>query len=221
MTALQHPNIVSTIEVGSVDDTHFIVMDYIDGQELSDYLRSKNYLGLDEARPLLRDLAAALDYAHGLGFVHRDVKPSNVMLKSVDEPKNVTPAVSSAAPYKAILMDFGIAKIIEDATRLTETGMMGTLDYLAPEQILNARQVDNRTDVYALGVLLYQLLTGELPFKGGVGQVVFAHLQQPPPDPRSVRAEIPENIAMAVIRAMAKEPDDRPQSAGELIAALN
>ena len=123
-------------------------------------------------------------------------------------------------PIETILMDFGIAKIEDSKTRLTGSGAIGTIDYMAPEQILTAKTVDARADVYALGVIAYEMLTGEQPFKGSVAQILFAHLQQPPPDPRDINDEIPRPIAKAIMQAMAKKPEDRFQSAGEFAAAL-
>lgn len=126
--------------------------------------------------------------------------------------------------YSAVLMDFGIVKWM-DATgslggALTEGGMIGTVDYAAPEQITAAHEIDARADVYALGVMAFAMLTGELPFKGNVGQIIFAHLQQPPPDPRKIDPNIPIDVASAIIRCLAKKPEARFQSAGAFIQAL-
>src|SRR5262249_3581724 len=133
VAALKHPNIVSVFDFGQVDDRFYMVMEFVDGQELSEYLKSTARLSLAEARPIARDIAAALDYAHAQGLVHRDVKASNVMLQKVTE-------VGAGRGYRAILMDFGIARLVNDATGLTGTGgLMGTLDYVAPEQIASAR----------------------------------------------------------------------------------
>lgn len=115
-------------------------------------------------------------------------------------------------------MDFGIARTNASGTRLTGTGAVGTIDYMAPEQIMAARDVDHRADIYALGVIVYELLTGERPFKGSAGQVLFAHLQQPAPDPRDVKPEIPREMAQAVLKALEKNPDERFQSAGKFAA---
>ena len=128
--------------------------------------------------------------------------------------------MDSAHEWQAILMDFGIAKISEAHTSLTGTGAIGTIDYMAPEQITAAKQVDSRADIYSLGVVVYEMLTGERPIKGSAGQVLFAHLQQPAPDPRTIVPEIPRGVAKAVQRAMEKEADARFQTATEMAAAL-
>ena len=105
---------------------------------------------------------------------------------------------------------------------MTQTGTLGTLDYMAPEQIISARQVDHRADIYALGVMVYQLLTGKKPFMSeNPGQLLFSHLQQPPPDPRELCEDLPRSVAKAIMKAMAKKPEDRFQSAGEFAQALN
>lgn len=122
--------------------------------------------------------------------------------------------------WQPILMDFGIAHLDFAGTQLTGTGTIGTIDYMAPEQIMAAKEVDYRADIYSLGVVLYEMVTGERLYKGSAGQILFAHLQQPPTDPRDMRPDMPKNISSAVLRALAKKPEDRFQSAGELARAL-
>ena len=117
-------------------------------------------------------------------------------------------------------MDFGIAKIEDGKTRLTGSGAIGTIDYMSPEQILTAKTVDGRSDVYALGVVAYEMLTGERPFKGSAAQVMFAHLQQPVPDPRQHNASLPETVSNAILKALEKQPEDRFESAGAFVGAL-
>lgn len=215
VAALKHPNIVSVFDFGEADGKYYMVMEYIDGQDLGNHLKAVGRLPVDEARLLVQDIAAALDYAHSQGLVHRDVKPSNVMLQ-----KATITGATHATP-RAILMDFGIAKIVGGNTGLTGTGMVGTLDYVAPEQIMSAREVDRRADIYALGVMVYQMFTGQLPFVGNnPARLVFAHLQQPAPDPRDVVPELPVPIAKAVLKALAKKPEDRFPTAGEFAATL-
>ncbi len=212
---LKHPNIVTLHDFGEQDGQVYMVMEYIHGQSLSAILKERGRLPLSEALPLLRDVASALDYAHALGVIHRDIKPSNVMV----EPITVT---GDGRTVRAVLMDFGVAKLAAVGTRLTQTGMMvGTLDYIAPEQIQGAAEVDARADVYSLGVMAYQMLTGEMPFKhSNPGALLMAHLLEPPPNPRTLLPEIPESAAEAIVQAMAKKPAERFASAGEFVAAL-
>lgn len=203
---LQHPNIIRLLDSGVDADTHYMVMEYLAGKDLGAHLRERGRLMLTEALPILRDIAAALDYAHAQSLVHRDIKPSNVMLDGT----------------RAVLMDFGIAKLLGGQTAMTRTGMLGTLDYIAPEQIQASGAVDGRADVYALGVMAYQMLTGELPFKhANPGALLMAHLMQPPPDPRDLAPDLSDDVAYAVRRALAKDPEERHRTAGEFVLALN
>jgi hypothetical protein len=212
VAALRHPNIVHLYDFGVIDSTSYMVMEYVAGVDLSTHLRERGILQLEELLPLLNDLAAALDYAHSQQIVHRDVKPSNIML---------LPITGSEQPYRAILTDFGIARITSaNSSQLTQTGMMGTIDYAAPEQILSAKTVDGRADQYALGVIAYQALTGELPFKGSAAQILFAHLQQPAPDAQAINAAIPASVAQAIRRAMSKDPASRYDAVQVFVAAL-
>jgi serine/threonine protein kinase len=216
VAVLKHPNIVSIFDFGDVQGKHYMVMEFVDGQAMSDYMRASGKLPLDEVRNLVTDIASALDYAHAAGIVHRDVKPSNVMLQKATQ----TPLPSSLV-YRPVLMDFGIAKIVGGGTSLTQTGIMGTLNYISPEQITSAKEVDGRADLYSLGVVVYQMLTGELPFPTeSPARLVFAHLQQPPPDPRDIVEDLPSSAAQAILKALAKKPDERFHTASEFAAAL-
>jgi hypothetical protein len=218
IASLRHNNIVRIYDFGLHDERYFMVMEQIGGIDTQHLIQTRGHLPIEEVRWIVRQLAEALDYAHELGLVHRDIKASNVMIQA--------PPVQAEQPLtsgRVVLMDFGIAKIITDNnTHLTtQSGMMGTLEYAAPEQIRAARYVDHRADIYALGVMTYQMLAGQMPFQGGVGQVVFAHLQQPPPDVRDVRPEVPDRVALAIMRAMSKDPTDRYDSAGEFAQAFD
>ena len=129
----------------------------------------------------------------------------------------------SVLPYRAVLTDFGIAKIVGGNTVLTNTGgVIGTFDYIAPEQIQASADIDGRADVYAFGVMVYQMLTGELPFKyNNAGALLIAHMTQPPPDPRNLTPDLSDNAAQAIQQAMAKRPEDRFGTAGEFMRAFN
>jgi hypothetical protein len=202
---LQHPNIVTLYEIGEQQDMFYMVMEYVAGQTVSQLLAEQGRLSPSETAVIITDVATALDYAHAQAVVHRDIKPSNIVVRE--------------NTGRAVLMDFGIAKIAAE-TQLTQAGgMIGTLDYIAPEQIQGAPEVDYRADIYSLGVMAYQMLTGELPFQqNNPGALVIAHLMQPPPDPRAKVAAIPAAMARAVMRAMSKKPTERFATAGEMAA---
>ncbi|MBI3158316.1 MAG: protein kinase [Chloroflexi bacterium] len=207
--ALQHPHIVRIHETGEHNGQPFILMEYIPGHDLAEHLRRVGRLPLADALSILQPIAAALDLAHSRGIIHRDIKPSNIMLD--DRPAQMRP----------VLMDFGIAKILDGLTSMTRSGFLGTLDYVAPEQIRAAADIDARADIYALGVMTYQMLIGELPFKPGhAGALLMAHLTQPPPNARDHAPDCPAAAARAIQRAMAKERADRFDSATEFVAAL-
>jgi hypothetical protein len=204
---LKHPNIVALYDIGEQDGTLFMVMEYVAGRTVAQLLRERGRLSLVDTAVILKDTAAALDYAHAQAVVHRDIKPSNVIVE--------------AETGRAALVDFGIAKIAAE-TQITQTGgMVGTLDYIAPEQIQGGVTVDERADIYSLGIMVYQMLTGELPFRhNNPGAMVMAHLMQPAPDPRDWVADLPESVAVAVMRAMSKKPEQRFTSAGEMASVL-
>ncbi|MDX2079032.1 MAG: serine/threonine-protein kinase [bacterium] len=203
---LHHPHIVPVHEAFSDMNHLYLVMPYIEGRDLWQVYKAEGKIPLAHMLPILRQIADALDYLHKQGIVHRDIKPSNIMIGDDDH---------------AWLLDFGIAKWVNDSHILTRTtGILGTLDYTAPEQLISSKNVDHRADIYALGVMTYQLLAGEAPFVGNIGNLVFAHLNQPAPDIRLIAPHIPEKIAYALIRCMAKDADDRYDSAGAFIKAL-
>ncbi len=209
VAALQHPNVVQLYDFGDSDGVYYMVMEYLTGSDLAQMIREKGRLPLDETCALVSDIAAALDHAHALGVVHRDVKPSNVMMADRD------------GEMHAVLTDFGIARIVTGSTGITRTGMLGTLEYVAPEQIEESRQVDGRADVYALGIMVFQMLTGDVPFKGeNPAATVLAHLQKPVPDPRQFVPDLPDSAVAAILRALAKSPEHRFQTAGEFVEAL-
>lgn len=226
VAALRHPNIVQVYDFGDISGTYYMVMEYIAGKDLASIIREQGRLSLDEVCWLLQGVSSALDYAHDLGFVHRDVKPSNVLL----QPRALTKTTKSSGgnasfsspTFTPILTDFGIAKMLGGDTAATKTGLMvGTLNYMAPEQIRSSGEVDRRADIYALGVMSYQMLTGQLPFRAdNPGAAMIAHLQLPPPDPRELLPDLPPTAACAILRALEKEPANRFNTAGEFAAQL-
>jgi hypothetical protein len=212
VAGLRHPNIVQMFDFGDVEGMYFMVMEFISGKDLAHLIAEAAPLPLDLTRSLAGDVAAALDYAHFQDLVHRDVKPSNVLLQISD----VTPRP------RAILTDFGIAKILGGDTGATKTGlMMGTLNYMAPEQIRSSGHVDGRADIYSLGVVVYQMLTGHLPYQAdNPGAMMLAHLQQPPTDPLTYVSNLPAPTVDALLKALTKDPEDRFATAGEFIQML-
>jgi serine/threonine-protein kinase len=212
---LEHPNIVQVYECGEADGRYYLVMQYIAGPNLGQFLDGHGRLPLTQACRIIQDVANALDYVHRRGLVHRDVKASNVMLD---------PIVANEArdlEYRAMIMDFGLAKILDESARLSHSGVVGTFGYIAPEQIQSPGRVDGRADVYALGVVAYQMLTGQLPFvQRNPGALLMAHLTQPPPDPRERVPDLPRHVTEALQLALAKRPEDRYPTAGALAEAL-
>jgi tRNA A-37 threonylcarbamoyl transferase component Bud32 len=214
MTQLRHPNIITIYDYGEQDGLPYIVMEYLTGETLSGILKTRGRLSLDESLPLLRDLASALDYAHAQGIVHRDIKASNVIV----EPQTT---ITSGRTHRAILMDFGIARFTGERTKLTLTGdMLGTAEYVSPEQIHGVVDLDGRADQYSLGILAYMMITGRKPFeRNNTWAIIKSHLEEPPPDPREV-VPVPDSAAKAIMKALAKKPEERFASAGEFIEAL-
>ncbi|MDA0184651.1 protein kinase [Solirubrobacter phytolaccae] len=201
--AIDHPNVIPLYEAGeSADGQLFIAMRFVDGVDLA-YLSADGPMAAERAVRLVAQIGAALDAAHARGLVHRDVKPANVLVGACDH---------------VYLTDFGLSREATQ-TRLTRTGLfVGSTDYAAPEQV-RGEATDARTDVYALGCVLFQLLTASVPFaRSGDMAKMYAHITEPPPLVSDVRPDVPEFDAI-VERAMAKDPDDRFQSAGALAAA--
>ena len=215
MAQLRHPNIITIHDYGEQDGLPYIVMEYLTGDTLSQLLKTRTRLSLEESLPLLRDLASALDYAHAQNIIHRDIKASNVIV----EP--ITTITSGHRTQRAILMDFGIARFVGERTKITMTGdMLGTADYISPEQVQGTTNLDGRADQYSFGVLAYLMLTGQKPFdRLNTWAMIKAHLEEPPPDPRAI-VSIPESAAKAIMKAMAKKPEERFTSVGEFVDAL-
>ncbi|MEN9935255.1 MAG: hypothetical protein RLZZ387_1834 [Chloroflexota bacterium] len=206
IAALQHPNILPVYDFGEHGDLQYLVMRYVEGgRTLRDALAAGPLDPADALRLMVR-LLDALGESHARGVVHRDIKPGNVLLPAPDWP---------------LLADFGIARLGTDTRQLTIAGQaIGTPDYMSPEQA-TGRPVDARSDIYSAGVMLYEMLAGQVPFRGESAIAVVAqHVNQPPPPPRLLNPDLPPAIEAPLLRALAKDPAERFQTAAEMAAAL-
>ena len=206
---LQHPHILPLFDSGEADSFLFFVMPYVEGDTLRDKIDREKQLSVDEALKIAEKVASALDYAHRHGVVHRDIKPGNILLSSEGEPT---------------VADFGIALAVAQAGggRVTETGLsLGTPHYMSPEQATGDRDVDSRTDVYALGCVLYEMLTGDPPYQGTTAQAVLGQILTGDPVRASKkRASVPANVDAAIRKALERLPADRFTGAQEFAKAL-
>jgi serine/threonine-protein kinase len=195
VATLSHPNIVTVIDRGEHGGRQFIVFEYVDGENLKQLIQRRGPASVSTALELAMQISRGLSFAHQQGLVHRDVKPQNVLLNGDGQAK---------------VTDFGIARSLDVQHGMTQTGtVLGTADYIAPEQAQGQR-VDEHTDVYSLGVVLYELLTSEVPFPGeNFVAVAMRHINEPPPAIRDKRPDVPPRVEAAVQKAMAKDPADR------------
>jgi serine/threonine-protein kinase len=196
---VEHAHVVKTLAAGEHDGVLYLTQEFIPGGSLDEALERETMLELEQAVQVCLEVAAGLDAMHAAGLVHRDIKPHNIMLD---------------AEGNAYIADFGLAKDREASTVLTRLGQaMGSLDYMAPEQI-RGMEVDARADVYALGCVMYECLTGKAPFADRKGmQVMWAHLRDQAPNPCDTRDDLPDSVGWTITMAMAKEPADRPPTA--------
>jgi serine/threonine protein kinase len=203
--SIEHPNVLPIYYAGEHGDELYIVMRYVDGQDLRTLVRAAGYLDGPRVAGIVAQVGAALDAAHERGLVHRDVKPANVLL---------------AADDHAYLTDFGLAKDTQGSL-LTRPGQtLGSVDYMAPEQI-RSEEIGRATDVYALGCVMFECLAGKPPFADRQGmRVLWAHLQDEPPDPAAFRPELPPALPQALLRSLAKDPAARPASASQFAESL-
>jgi serine/threonine-protein kinase len=207
VASLSHPNIVGVIDRGEHADRQFIVFEYVDGDNLKRMIERRGPAPVETALELGVQISRALSFAHQNGLVHRDVKPQNVLLNGDGHAK---------------VTDFGIARSLDMQRGMTQTGtVLGTSDYIAPEQA-QGQHVDDQTDVYSLGVVLFELLTGHVPFSGeNFVAVAMRHINEPPPSIRAERPDVPPRVEAAIQRAMAKDPADRFRSMADFCQELD
>jgi serine/threonine protein kinase len=202
---VQHPNVVPVVDTGEHEGLPYMAQRFIEGMSLDDKLKRDGPLDVQTAVRICTDVAAGLEALWGAGMVHRDVKPANILL---DESG------------RAYITDFGLAKDTQGSLLTLPGQALGSMDYMAPEQI-RGEEVGAATDIYALGCVMYECMCGRPPFAEVQGmRILWAHLQDPPPDPRSVRADIPERFAQTLLVALEKDAAKRPQSAGEYARML-
>lgn len=204
---LDHPNIVQVTDYEEQHGQFFLVMEYVDGEDLDQLIRRKGKLTVKEALPIMKDILAGLGYAHRNAMIHRDIKPSNIM---VDKEG------------RARVTDFGLSVLMSDENRSSK---VGTPEYQSPEQIdpnclAPGGILDHRTDIYSLGIVFYEMLTGTIPFEGDRETVYQKQLQSSIPEPRKINKNIPKELSRIIKRCVAKDPDERFQGCDELLKAV-
>ncbi len=208
LATLEHPNILPMLESDVAGSLVYYVMPYAEGGSLKEVLTERRYLGVEETLRITRDVGAALDHAHARNVMHRDIKPGNIMF----------------IHDRTVIGDFGVARAIVKAggERLSTSGLIvGTPAYMSPEQAAGRATLDHRADIYALACLAYEMLAGEPPFTGRTAQAIMARqVKEHPPSLRVVRKEVPQHMEDALMRALAKVPEERPATAGEMVAGM-
>ena len=206
---LRHPNIVQVFDFNVEDDTYYMVMEFIPGETLQEQLKRLNQAGrsmdIEDVVEYLINICDASDYAHDRGLIHRDIKPANIML---------------SVQKQAILMDFGIAKIIGGQQHTATGAVVGTAQYMSPEQI-KGEQLDRRSDIYSLGVTLFEMVSGRPPYEADSAMtLMMMHINDPVPDVKLINPDVSPNLVAVINKALAKSRDDRYQTAGEMAVAL-
>jgi hypothetical protein len=221
--ALRHPNIVEVFDFGEQEGLSYLVMELIPDGSLRTLLRQRAMgqgwtlgLGVD----LVRQAAEGLNYAHTHGMIHRDIKPDNLLLERLSAPADENSGVASGR-YLLKISDFGLARLVDEGGELTVTGMvMGTPTYMSPEQCQGG-DLDGRSDLYSLGVVLYEVATGAPPFRvKSLSEAVFKHISTPPPQPSSLQPDLPPALEEVILRCLAKRPEDRFATGHDLAEAL-
>lgn len=203
---LSHPHIVSVYDVGVQDNIYYIIMEYVDGITLKQYLNKKGHLDYEEATQYILEVAGALKCAHEHRIIHRDIKPHNILLTKKLEPK---------------VADFGIARAITSSTVTMTNQTMGSVHYISPEQARGGF-VDERSDLYSLGIMYYELLTGQLPFdEESTVSIAIKHIQEPLNPPKNLIPDLPDSVNDVIIKLTQKKPEDRYQNVDELITDLD
>ncbi|HCB01432.1 MAG TPA: hypothetical protein DEP19_03525 [Anaerolineae bacterium] len=206
---LRHPGIIQVFDFNKDDDVYYMVLEFVPGETFQDHLKrlsdSGRHLSPAKAIEYMANICDAVDYAHQRGMIHRDIKPANLMLNTLGQ---------------AILMDFGIAKIVGGQTHTATGAVVGTAMYMSPEQIKGERP-DRRTDIYSLGVTLFEMLSGHPPFQADSAMtLMMMHINDPVPNLRSLNPEVPDALVAVINKALAKDPNDRYQTAAQMAAAL-
>lgn len=204
---LNHPNIIQIISQGVVEDHPYFAMEYVDGFGLEEAIPRFKDLKFEKARHIIRQVALALSCAHREGVIHRDIKASNIMINEWGDVK---------------VMDFGLAKATQEMNHITQTGViLGTPSYMAPEQF-SGKEIDHRVDIYSLGILFFELVTGRVPFKGDTNMIIlYKHMNESPNRPSLYNPQIPLSLERIILKCLEKDPNDRYQKAEDVVKALD
>ena len=212
ISRLEHNNIIKLIDYGETGELNYMILEFISNHTLANQISTHAPLNLKFTHSMIDQISQALDYAHQLGIIHRDIKPSNVLLRPPSEENRIP---------QPVLTDFGVAKADSQHNQSRKGGFVGSLDYISPEQIQASDQLDHRADIYSLGVMTFQMLTGQLPFhSNNRAATLIAHIRQPAPNILAYNPELPDKVAFAVLKAMSKNPEDRFNRASDFALAI-